>query len=30
MQETVKIERETKVSQEMLARYAYRQAEELN
>jgi hypothetical protein len=30
MQETVKIDRETKLIQEMLAIYAYRQAEELN
>ncbi len=30
MQETVKIDRETKLIQEMLAIYAYRQAEELS
>ena len=30
MEETVKIDKETKLIQEMLAIYAYRQAEELN
>ena len=30
MEENIKIDRETKLIQEMLAIYAYRQAEELN